>query len=94
MVALIDASGLKNYTSGIVTSEHCSDSPEDLNQAVLVIGYGSENKTKYWIVKNSWGTNWGEKGYVRIARDANNTCGIGNQALFAGMFNESKNYFE
>ena len=51
--------------------------------AVLVVGYGEEeNGIKYWIVKNSWGTKWGENGYVRMRKDHLDNCGIGNEGFY------------
>jgi len=51
-----------------------------MDHAVTMIGYGSENGVDYWIIKNSWGTAWGENGFVRIARDDSGTdkgvCGL------------------
>lgn len=57
---------------------------EETTHAVLVIGYGIDNVSgeKYWIVKNSWGTTWGEKGYFRIRR-GNDECGIESDAVAA-----------
>jgi len=41
----------------------------NLNHFVIAIGYGtSDDGTKYWLLKNSWGTNWGESGYMKIHR--------------------------
>ena len=71
----LNADPLQTYSSGIldVTSTKCPTS--GINHAFTLVGYGTENNVAYWIVKNSWGTSWGEKGYFRIRR-GNGTCGI------------------
>lgn len=71
------------YSSGIINFE-CSG---DLDHAVTAVGYGttSDGSKKYWIVKNSWGTNWGYDGYGYLLRDVANpegTCGITTCATF------------
>ncbi|KAK1284932.1 Vignain [Acorus calamus] len=64
------------YSSGVFTGE-CGT---DLDHGVTVVGYGTTTDgTKYWLVKNSWGTSWGEEGYIRMKRDVNakeGLCGI------------------
>ena len=70
------SSTFMQYAGGIISSSACGTS---LNHAVNLVGYGSENGRDFWIIRNSWGTNWGEKGYFRVARqskDGPGICGI------------------
>ncbi|TGZ68099.1 hypothetical protein CRM22_004440 [Opisthorchis felineus] len=71
----INADYLQFYISGVMHPTHSECSPSGLNHAVLSVGFGSEHNIPYWIVRNSWGKNWGEKGYFRIYR-GDGTCGI------------------
>ena len=66
---------LQAYTGGIldVTYSRCPSS--GINTVGLLVGYGTSNGIDFWIVKNTWGTAWGEKGYFRIRR-GKGTCGI------------------
>ncbi|KAK6491087.1 cathepsin L1 [Huso huso] len=68
------------YNSGIYDELDCNGN--NLNHAVLLVGYGTEGGQDYWIINNSWGTLWGENGYMKIARNKNNACEIANYTLF------------
>ncbi|XP_061594016.1 procathepsin L [Cololabis saira] len=68
------------YSSGIYDEPNCD--PNHLSHAVVLVGFGSEEGRKYWIIKNSWGASWGEGGYMRLIRNGRNTCGIASYALY------------
>ncbi|KAK8383405.1 hypothetical protein O3P69_019055 [Scylla paramamosain] len=78
----IDASlsSFHYYTHGVYYDPHCS--PTQLTHGALIVGYGRESGRDYWLVKNSWGTNWGDKGYIKMARNLNNNCGIATSASY------------
>lgn len=68
------------YKSGVYYERACSS--VKLNHGVLVVGYGTLETEDYWLVKNSWGTTWGNRGYFMIARNRENNCGIATQASY------------
>ncbi|XP_044758258.1 procathepsin L-like [Coccinella septempunctata] len=79
-VAIDATENLQRYKAGILDDNSCRNDTQ--NHAVLVVGYGRENNTDYYIIKNSWGDDWGEQGYFRLTRNRNNMCGISSTASF------------
>lgn len=69
-----------HYHSGVYYEPRCSETK--LNHAALVIGYGTEFGHDFWLVKNSWGTSWGHDGYIKMARNKKNNCGIASVASY------------
>ncbi|KAJ0913787.1 putative zingipain [Helianthus annuus] len=52
---------------------------DSINHTITIVGYGREDDVDYWIIKNSWGTDWGEQGFMRLGRNVNSyggNCGI------------------
>jgi len=71
-----------HYKSGVYSSANCGDTPAMVNHAVLAVGLGTDvDGVDYWIVKNSWGTQWGSDGYFMIERGSN-MCGISDCASY------------
>ncbi|KAJ1402151.1 Peptidase C1A, papain C-terminal [Sesbania bispinosa] len=84
-VAIEATSDFKSYQGGVFTGT-CGT---NLNHGVTAIGYGTEEDgTKYWLIKNSWGTTWGEEGYMKLLRESGQPeglCGIAMQASYPTM---------
>ncbi|RNA25732.1 cathepsin L1-like [Brachionus plicatilis] len=80
-VSINSEDGFQSYKSGIydgIDAGRLECSINDINHAVTVVGYGTDKTTNtdYWLIKNTWGSDWGESGYVRMLRTKDNLCGI------------------
>jgi cathepsin L len=87
-----DKTVFQYYTGGVLTSKKCGD---QLDHGVLIVGYGTDNGQKYWKVKNSWGSSWGEDGYIRLAKGFRSSeCGIRTMASFPTVKASTADRFE
>ena len=71
------------YKTGVFVDSRGECDPERLNHAVLLVGYGTdaESGLDFWLVKNSWGDDWGDGGYIKMVR-GKNICGITERAFY------------
>jgi len=71
----------QSYHSGVLTG-NCG---QRLDHGVLAAGYGTEDGIDYWLVKNSWGSSWGEDGYIKIERSSADLCGVLDAASYPNL---------
>jgi len=69
-----------SYTSGIYTKK-CSGGYYDLDHCVQLVGYDTTGSQSYWKVRNSWASDWGEDGFIRLPMGTN-ACGIADEAMY------------
>jgi C1A family cysteine protease len=83
VVGMLNATDLASsgYSSGIYSYASCPSCSTCVDHAILIVGWGTQNGIDYWIIKNSWGSSWGESGYFRIKRGVN-MCGINSWFYF------------
>ncbi|KAJ8943314.1 hypothetical protein NQ318_004755 [Aromia moschata] len=81
-VVTIYVDDMAYYTGGVYDNPNCPNTFDKLDHEVLLIGYGTEGGKDYWLIKNSWGTTWGESGYAKMSRNSNNQCGIAVDAAY------------
>lgn len=86
-VAYQVASDFRDYAGGVYQSELCESGPQDVNHAVLAVGYGTDPATglDYWLCKNSWDYSFGEEGFFKILA-WNNSCGIADCMSFPDLY--------
>ncbi|KAL8604578.1 hypothetical protein ACOMHN_013358 [Nucella lapillus] len=79
----VDASHISfmTYAGGVYYEPACTE--YKLIQCMLVVGYGTYQGQDYWLVKNSWSSSWGLNGYIMMARNRGNMCGIASSASYA-----------
>ncbi len=84
MPTIVDASqsSFQFYESGIYFEPKCN--PAGLDHMLMLVGYDSAGQGQdYYIARNSWGTSWGMKGYINMARNQNNNCGVASYVSYA-----------
>ena len=93
-VAFQVASDFSGYVSGVYSSTVCQNGPQDVNHAVLAVGYGTDSASgmDYWVIKNSWGTDWGMEGFFKIQRGVN-MCGIADCNSYPSSVEEISSTF-
>jgi C1A family cysteine protease len=70
------------YFDGVYEESACTD-PDNFNHAVVAVGYGTVRSVgDYWLIRNSWGSDWGDEGYFKLARNKNNMCSIATECTF------------
>merc|ERR1711988_221863 len=80
----VNAESWNGYYGGVLSGS-CSGSYNTLDHCVQLVGYDTTASTPYWKVRNSWGTSWGEGGFIRLPMGVN-SCGIADEATYVKAY--------
>ena len=83
--AALDATGFQHYKGGVFYNSDCNSIY--LTHGITIVGFTKN----YWIIKNSWGTEWGDEGYIYLAKDRSNHCGIATYPAYVVTEKPSQN---
>merc|ERR1711916_379375 len=83
----VNAEPWQDYMGGVMKGG-CSHGYYDLDHCVQLVGYNAQEGNGYWIVRNSWNTNWGEQGYIYLEM-GKNLCGVADEATFVFPYRTS-----
>lgn len=87
----VNAAHWSLYTGGVLTQAACGGyAMSDIDHCVQLTGYNAEADSPYWMVRNSWATDWGENGYIYL-QYPQNTCGLANEATYVTLSNSGDN---
>ena len=81
---MADNDAFRNYSSGVITADQC---PGRQDHAIQAVGWGNDGTQDYFIVRNSWNTVWGDKGFAKLAADdsGDGTCGMNSVVYYPSM---------
>ena len=84
IAVMADNDAFRNYTSGVITADQC---PGRIDHAIQAVGWGNDGTQDYFIVRNSWNTVWGDKGFAKLAADdsGDGTCGMNSVVYYVNM---------
>ena len=84
-IAIVVVKSFMYYSSGVYYDADCTFSSVNYlgDHFITVVGYGTDATAgDYWIARNSWGSSWGESGYIRMARNRNKLCDLASYAIY------------
>ncbi|KAK3094492.1 hypothetical protein FSP39_002446 [Pinctada imbricata] len=90
IAAAVDATqrSFQLYKSGVYDEPKCNN--KNVDHSLVIVGYGTVKGKQFYNAKNSWGTSWGDEGYIMLSRNKNNQCGVANMASYPTGVRASK----
>jgi len=92
MSVCVNAASWSDYTGGVVQGSSCSGDAGGIDHCVQLVGFNTDDQgNKYWIVRNSWNTGWGDQGYIYL-QFGQNTCAVADVVTYANVGKAPKHH--